>query len=181
MTKARMETKTITTLGILTAVALVLGYVEHLIPITTIPGIKLGLANTVLLYALYLLDIRSAVILMVLKVGLSGFLFGGVTAMMYSFAGGVLSLAAMLLIKRLPGVSIIGVSALGAVMHNIGQLLVASLIVETRAVMIYLPVLLVSAVVTGILTGVVAKYAIKGLRPGTDGKNKKEVPLEEEK
>lgn len=159
----RMTTKNITTLGLLTAVALVLGYVEHLIPLTAVPGIKLGLANTVLLYALYLLDVKSAVLLMALKVGLSGLLFGGVSAMAYSFAGGVLSLSAMLLIQKIPGVSVVGVSIAGAAFHNVGQLLAACLVVESRAVFGYLPILLISAAVTGMLTGIVAKYAIRGL------------------
>lgn len=176
MSGGKITTRTVTTLGLLTAVALVLGYVEHLIPITTIPGIKLGLANTVLLYALYLLNVRSAVILMTLKVALSGLLFGGVSAMLYSFAGGVLSLAAMLLVKRIRGVSVIGVSVVGALMHNVAQMIVACLIVQTRAVLVYLPVLLVSAAITGTLTGIVAKYAIRGL--GHDKLNQKENSTE---
>jgi heptaprenyl diphosphate synthase len=163
MSGKKTDVNTVTRLGILTAVALVLGYVEHLIPITAIPGIKLGLANTVLLYALYLMDTKSAVLLMILKVGLSGVLFGGVAAMLYSFAGGVLSLIVMILIKRTKGVSVIGVSVFGAAAHNIGQMIVACFVVETRAILAYLPVLLAAAVVTGILTGVIAKYTIRGL------------------
>ena len=164
MSGGRLRTRTVTTLGMLTAVALVLGYLEHLIPITTIPGIKLGLSNTVLLYALYLMNGWCAAVLMCLKVVLSGLLFGGVSAMLYSLAGGILSLAAMLLIRRIPGVSVIGVSIIGAVMHNVGQLIVASFVVETQAVLVYLPVLLVSAAVTGTLTGIVAKYVMRGLK-----------------
>lgn len=158
-------------MGLLTAVALVLGYLEHLIPVSTIPGIKLGLGNTVLLYALYLLDMPSAVLLMLLKVGLSGLLYGGVSAMLYSLAGGVLSLCGMLLVKRIPGVSVIGVSVVGAVLHNVGQMLVACLIVESKAVLAYLPILLAAACVTGVLTGVVAKYVIKGLGHTKGGEN----------
>lgn len=173
MNGSRTDVNTVTRLGILTAVALVLGYVEHLIPITAIPGIKLGLANTVLLYALYLLDAKSAALLMLLKVGLSGILFGGVAAMLYSFAGGIVSLAAMILVKKMNGVSVIGVSICGAAAHNIGQMVVACLFVEVRAVLAYLPVLLVAAVVTGALTGVIAKYTFRGLERsgGGSGKN----------
>ena len=112
--------KRIAELGLLTAVALVLGYLESLLPIVGIPGVKLGLANTVLLYALYLLDVKSAALLMVLKVGLSGLLFGGPAAMLYSFAGGLLSLAVMLLVRRLKGIGVVGVSVCGAAAHNIG-------------------------------------------------------------
>jgi len=176
----KTDVNTITRLGILTAVALVLGYVEHLIPITAIPGIKLGLANTVLLYALYLLDIRSAILLMVLKVGLSGVLFGGVAAMMYSFAGGVVSLITMILVKRLKGVSVIGVSVCGAAAHNIGQMIVACFVVETRAVLAYLPVLLVAAVITGALTGIIAKYTFRGLERSGAVKNARREPAQKQ-
>lgn len=165
------DVSAITRLGILTAVALVLGYVEHLIPITAIPGVKLGLANTVLLYALYLLDTKNAVLLMLLKVGLSGVLFGGIAAMLYSFAGGVVSLISMILIKKIKGVSVIGVSVCGAAAHNVGQMAVACFVVGTRTVLAYLPVLLIAAVITGSLTGIIAKYTFRGLaRSGCSGK-----------
>lgn len=155
----------LTRMALLTAVAVVLGYIEHLIPMPGgIPGIKLGLANTVLLYAIYLLDAKSAFLLMVLKVGLSGLMYGGVSAMMFSFGGGLCSLVMMLLIKKLGGVSIIGVSVVGAVFHNVGQTAVAAFMVNTAALMGYVPFLLVAAVVTGVLTGIAAKYAIQGLK-----------------
>lgn len=166
-----MTTKTIAKLGLLTAVALVLGYVDSMIPISTIPGIKLGLSNTVLLYAIFLLDAKSAWILMFLKVGLSGLMFGGVTAMLYSFAGGLLSLSAMLLMRRVKGMSMIGVSVTGAVMHNVGQMIVACLVVQSRAILAYFPILLIAAVVTGILTGIVAKSAIRGIDAYAHHKN----------
>ncbi len=172
MSARQTDVNTITRLGILTAVALVLGYIEHLIPITAIPGIKLGLANTVLLYALYLLDTKSATLLMILKVGLSGILFGGVAAMLYSFAGGVVSLITMILVKKIKSVSVIGVSVCGAAAHNIGQMIVACFVVETRAVLAYLPVLLVAAVITGTLTGIIAKYTFRGLEHSGNGAGK---------
>ena len=157
----------LTRMALLTAAAVVLGYIEHLIPMPgSIPGIKLGLANTVLLYAIYLLDVKSAFLLMVLKVGLSGLMYGGVSAMMFSFGGGLCSLVMMLLVKKLggSGVSIIGVSVVGAVFHNVGQTAVAAFMVNTAALMGYVPFLLVAAVVTGVLTGIAGKYAIQGLR-----------------
>ncbi len=161
-----MKTRNIAMLGLLTAVALALGYFEHLLPVAPIPGIKLGFANTVLLYALYLLNFKSAAVLMALKVLLSGLLFGGPAAMAYSLAGGVLSLGAMLLARRAPSVSVIGASVCGALAHNIGQLAVACFVVESGAILAYLPVLLLSAVLTGILTGIAAKYVIRGLGAG---------------
>lgn len=163
--KKNWSASTIAKLGLLTAVAIVLGYFEHLLPVSGIPGVKLGLANTVLLYSLYLLDVPSAILLMFLKVGVSGLLFGGPAAMIYSLAGGVLSLVAMIFARKMPGISVIGVSVLGAVAHNIGQMLIALFIVETRAILAYLPILLIAAAVTGTLTGLIARYTFRGLRP----------------
>ena len=167
MSKQPMSAGTVARLGLLTAVALVLGYVEHLIPVTAIPGIKLGLANTVLLYALYLLDVPSAILLMILKVGLGGLFYGGFAAMLYSLAGGILSLFIMILVKKARGVSVIGVSVCGAAAHNAGQILVACFVVGTRAALAYLPVLLVAAAITGALTGIIAKYVFRTFSPRT--------------
>lgn len=160
-----MNTKKIAQFGLLTAMALILSYVEHMIPpiVTSAPGIKLGLGNTVLLYALYLMDVKSAAILMILKVGLTTLLFGNPMAGIYSLSGGILSLAAMCLAQRLKGMSILGISVCGAVFHNVGQMLAATITVSTRALMGYLPVLLVSAVVTGLITGLVARYVLIAL------------------
>ena len=163
----RWSASVVAKLGLLTAVAIVLGYFEYLLPVTGIPGVKLGLANTVLLYALYLIDVPSAILLMFLKVGLSGLLFGGPAAMLYSLAGGILSLIVMILARKSKGLSIVGVSVLGAVSHNVAQLLVACFVVETRAILAYLPILLIAAAVTGTLTGLIARYTFRGLRPKT--------------
>ncbi|SMP61516.1 Gx transporter family protein [Anoxynatronum buryatiense] len=160
----KMNTQTIARMSLLTAVALVLGYFERFIPLTaTMPGIKLGLGNTVLLYAIYMMSNRHAFGLMVLKVVLSGLLFAGLGGAMYSFAGGLLSLVVMLLLKRVQGISILGISVAGAVFHNVGQLAMAATVVQTRSLVLYFPVLLVAGVVTGIMTGLVAKYVLKGL------------------
>ena len=163
----RWSASAVAKLGLLTAVAIVLGYFEYLLPVTGIPGVKLGLANTVLLYALYLIDLPSAILLMFLKVGLSGLLFGGPAAMLYSLAGGVLSLVVMILARKSKGLSIVGVSVLGAVSHNVAQMVVACFVVETRAILAYLPILLFAAAVTGTLTGLIARYTFRGLRPKT--------------
>jgi heptaprenyl diphosphate synthase len=163
----RWSASVVAKLGLLTAVAIVLGYFEYLLPVTGIPGVKLGLANTVLLYALYLIDVPSAILLMFLKVGISGLLFGGPAAMLYSLAGGVLSLIVMILARKSRGLSIVGVSVLGAVSHNIAQMVVACFVVETRAILAYLPILLFAAAVTGTLTGLIARYTFRGLRPKT--------------
>lgn len=150
--------------GLLTGVMLVLGYVETLLPAAPIPGIKLGLSNTVLLYALCLMGPGSALLLGTVKVLLSGFLFGSPAAMLYSAAGAALSLGAMALLSRLRGISPIGISVAGAAAHNVGQCAVAALFVQPRAVLAYFPVLLISAVLTGIVTGVAAKYLMRYIK-----------------
>ena len=166
-----MKTKSIARFSLLCAMALILGYFERFIPVAPgIPGVKLGLANTVLLYAVYLMGAKSAMLLMLAKVVLSGFLFAGLSGMLYSLVGGLLSLCVMLLLSSLKDVGIIGVSVGGAVSHNIGQIAVACMVVESRAVLGYLPVLMISAVITGTLTGIAAKYAIAALQKAGLGK-----------
>ena len=152
--------------GLLTSLMLVFGLIERQFPLTTvIPGIKLGLANSVLLYSLYMLGVRQSVILMLLKSLLSWLIYMNMSAMLYSLAGGAASLLAMILVSRVKGVSVIGVSALGAVFFNIGQILVAVAILNTpQLIVTYRPVLMVSGVVTGVLTGIVAQMVMKHLR-----------------
>ena len=152
--------------GLLTSLMLVLGLIERQFPLTAaIPGIKLGLANSVLLYALYMLGIKQSIVLMLLKALMSWVIYTNMSAMLYSLAGGVLSLLAMILLSRIKGVSIIGVSALGAVFFNMGQILMAVIMLNTPQLMVtYLPILMVSGVVTGVLTGVVAQMVMKHLK-----------------
>jgi len=161
-----MKTKTVARFAMLTTLALVLGYLESLIPIApTIPGIKLGLGNTVLLYAVYMASPLESAMLMVCKVALSSLMFGGgFSAMLYSLAGGILSLAVMLLLVRLPKVGVIGVSACGAICHNLGQIAMASLILGVGAVWAYFPVLVISGLVMGPITGAVAKSVFAALK-----------------
>ena len=173
---SRYTTQKITRLALLAAAAVVLGYFEGiltaLMPLP--PGIKLGLANTVLLYAIYLLGPGYSAILMVLKVVLTGYMSGNLAAaFFYSRGGGVLSLVMMLLVKKLGGekISIVGVSVVGAVFHNVGQILVAAFITHTPGLMIYVFSLLIAAVVTGVITGLAGKQIVRVLKmPGAAGK-----------
>lgn len=176
-----MSAKTVARFGMLTAVALVLGWVESFIPIGGMPGIKLGLANTVLLYAIYLIDVKSAWLLMFMKVVLSGFLFAGLSGMLYSFAGGLVSLIIMLLLYKGRGISIVGVSIAGAVGHNVGQVLVACLVITPRAALSYFPVLLVAGVITGMLTGIAANSAIHGIQASTNKSYSEELNTHKDK
>ncbi|MBR6028652.1 MAG: Gx transporter family protein [Clostridia bacterium] len=150
--------------GLLLAVMLVLGFIESTLPSGAVPGIKLGLSNGVLIFAVYLLDIPTAYILMSLKVLLSGLLFGGVSAMIYGFAGGLLSLTLMALLSRVKGLSPVVVSMAGGAAHNIGQVGMAMLIVSTAPLLGYLAVLLPVGLACGALTGIAAKLVMQHLR-----------------
>lgn len=152
--------------GLLTSMMLVLGLVERQFPLTgALPGIKLGLANSVLLYSLYMMGVRQSVLLMLLKALMSWLIYANMSAMFYSLGGGALSLLIMSLLYRANGVSIIGVSALGAVFFNIGQMIVAVIILNTPQLLLtYLPILMVAGTATGALTGVIAKLVMKHLR-----------------
>lgn len=158
-----MKAKT-ANIGIAIALALIVSYVEMLIPFNFgIPGIKLGLTNVVIIIMLYLFGWKSAFLVSVSRIFLAGFLFGNMSMILYSLAGGVLSLAVMTIMKNLKGFSVIGVSILGGITHNIGQIVVAILVVENVKMVYYLPVLLISGLITGMLIGVVAKEMISRL------------------
>ena len=220
----RPQTQKIARFGLLTALALVLGLMDRAIPVSALlggvlPGIKLGLANTVLLYAVYLMDWKSCVALMLTKVVLSGFLFGSLSAILFSLSGGVLSLLVMLLLRKKPEVGavatilltvaaeiyllsknrnpqgemlvtviliglafiagivvlilthqgivtpVMGTSLAGAVTHNIGQVLMACLVMNnTRLLISYLPALIGIGAAVGCLTGVVTDRVLTALK-----------------
>lgn len=144
-------------LGFYLAVALILSYVESLIPISIgIPGIKLGLPNAVVVLLLYEKgSVKEAALVNVLRIVLSGFLFGSMYSIIYALSGALVSFIAMLIAKRLGFFSVIGVSVCGGVFHNVGQVAVAVLVVESTAVLYYLPVLMLAGILTGTLLGVV--------------------------
>lgn len=146
--------------ALLTAVMLVLGYVESLVP-TGVPGIKLGLSNSVLIFAIYTLGVPTAFLLMIGKVLLSGFLFSGVNAMLYAFAGGLLSMLVMSLLYRMKSFHIVTVAMAGAVMHNVGQVALAMLMLGTDKLLSYMAVLMLVGLVTGFLTGTAAKILLR--------------------
>ena len=150
--------------GVFTALALIFSYVESLIPIQLgIPGVKLGLANLIIVIALYKMRLSEVFLLSIVRILLSGFLFGNYFSILYSLAGGLLSLVVMALLKKTGDFSVMGISMAGGVSHNVGQLVVAMLVVETVSVSYYLPVLLVAGLVTGFLIGVAAGEMLKRL------------------
>lgn len=153
-------------LGLLLAMALILSYVESLIPFSFgIPGIKLGLPNLIVLLLLY--DgsrVREALLVNGMRIVLSGFLFSNLYAILYAIAGAAFSFLAMLAGRRTKRLSMIGVSVLGGVFHNVGQLLVAMAVVETLAVAYYVPFLIVAGTLTGALLGFVGMELLPYLR-----------------
>ena len=151
--------------GVLTALALIFSYIETLIPIQFgVPGIKLGLANLIIVIVLYKTDWREALLLSVVRIILAGFIFGNLFSIVYSLAGGFLSLTVMVLLKRTDRFSVAGIGMAGGVRHNIGQLVVAMIAVETYQVGYYLPVLLVAGLITGAVIGAAAGEVLKRIR-----------------
>ena len=148
--------------ALLVTVMLMLGYVESLVP-TGVPGGKLGLSNSVLILAIVWLGVPTAFALMVVKVLLSGFLFSGVNAMLYAFAGGVLSMVVMSALYKSKAFSLTPVAMAGAVAHNVGQVALAMLILETKKLVFYMAVLMLVGLVTGFITGTIASILIRRL------------------
>ena len=150
--------------GVFTALALIFSYVETLIPINFgIPGVKLGLANLVIVIALYKMKLTEVYLLSVVRVLLSGFIFGNYFSIIYSLAG-LLSLTVMALLKKSKGFSVMGISVAGGVFHNVGQLIVAMLVVETFSVGYYFSVLLVAGLITGLVIGIVSAEMLKRIK-----------------
>lgn len=137
--------------------ALIFTYVEFLIPYSVgIPGVKLGLANLVIIIALYEMDFKYALSINLLRIALSGLLFSGVFAMFYSLSGGLVSIIVMWALKRSGKFSMAGVSMAGGVAHNLGQLLVAAFVVSNIKIFVYFPILIFSGIGAGICIGIVA-------------------------
>ena len=158
--------KTIARFGLLIALALILSYLESLIPFSFgVPGIKLGLPNLVIIFALYRLSFRDAVLLSLIRVVLASILFGSILSFAYSAAGAVLSLLVMWGTKSSDRFSTTGVSVAGALAHNLGQILMAALLLETSRLAWYLPPLCVSGAVAGICIGLLASVLIRRIKP----------------
>ena len=162
------KTNRIVYIGLLVAQALVLHLFERMIPVPFIaPGARLGLANLITVIAIYTLDNKKdAFLVLFLRLTLSTMFGGNLSSFMYSAAGGILSFLAMVFVKEVckDKVSIIGVSASGAIFHNVGQLLIASSIVKNIGVMLYLPILSAMGIGTGIFIGITANYVVVHLK-----------------
>lgn len=158
-------TKRLTISALLVALAMIFSYIEVLIPFNFgIPGIKLGLANLVVVVALYLLGTKQAFMISMVRIILVAFTFGSLAALLYSIAGGVLSFAVMALGRKVKGLSVMGVSVAGGVSHNIGQIIVAVLVVENMNLFFYVPVLMIAGIITGLLIGLVAGMVLPAVK-----------------
>lgn len=157
--------KNVAFMGVFLALALVLSYVESLIPFFFgVPGMKLGLTNLIILILLYCMGPKEAYIISIARVFLAGFLFGNLFSIVYSLAGAMLSLTVMLLLKRTDKFKILTVSAIGGISHNVGQLIVAAIVVESYNIFYYMPVLLIAGLITGLIIGIVSQEVILRIR-----------------
>ena len=156
------KTQRLSALALTVAVAMLLSFIESRLPsFTAIPGIKVGLANIAVTFALYRIGTREAILVSAVRVVLVSLLFGSPVSMLYGLSGAVLSLALMSLLKHISPLSPIGVSVAGGVVHNIGQIALACLLLRSATVFYYLPVLILTGTVAGTVTGIAAGIIIK--------------------
>ncbi len=160
--RARLSAYDVAACGLLACIALICGYVEAVFPLPVpVPGVKLGLGNVVVLFALVAFGWRAGLLVMFVKVAASALLFGNPTIFLYSLAGGLLSFGAMRVGVRLRPLSVVGVSMLGGVCHMLGQLAVVALVLAPYVALAYLPVLVAAGLATGLLTGYVCRLVIR--------------------
>lgn len=161
-----MSSRRLARYALLTALAMALSWLESLVPLAGVvpPGVKLGLTNLVVIFALYRMGLRDAAVISLIRVVLVAFTFGNSYSFAYSLAGAALSLAVMALLKRSGKFSLLGVSVAGAVSHNIAQVLVAMAVMETSRLAWYLPVLLVSGIAAGVCVGAAGALIVKRIR-----------------
>jgi len=160
-----MNSKKISLYGLLIALAFIFSYIESLIPMPfSLPGIKLGLANLVVIIAMYGIGVKEAFVLSMVRILLVGFTFRDPSTLLFSFAGGLLSWLCMTLLMKLKMFSMIAVSIIGGITHNIGQIIVAIIYVNNPSLIYYLPFLLISGVVSGALIGLLGALTINRLK-----------------
>lgn len=159
------KTKRIALLGLTVALAMIMSYIEVLFPLNfAVPGIKMGLANIVIVFVLYRMSLADAVTVSLVRVFLVSLLFGNFMSLAYSFTGAALSLALMAILKTTEKFSVVGVSIVGGVMHNVGQIAMAVILMGTAQIAYYLPVLVITGTVTGVLIGLVSALVINRVK-----------------
>ena len=163
MRSIQSRTAKIAFVGITASLALVLSYLEFLLPpiFVAVPGIKLGLPNIVILYVLYCIDLKHAALVSFIRIRMSSILFGNAMTFAYSVAGAVLSLVLMGILKKTDLLSAVGVSVVGGVSHNLGQILVAMVVLDTPQIAYYMIVLAITGTVSGIFVGLCGAMLVK--------------------
>lgn len=155
------NTKKLTLLAMMITFAIILSYIESKIPaFVAIPGVKIGLANIVVIFVLFKLGIKEAIVISGVRVFIISMLFGNPLSLIYSIAGAFLSLTVMFILKKLTPLKEVALSVVGGVMHNVGQIAVASLILETNVLVYYMPFLILSGTIAGIAVGIAAALLI---------------------
>lgn len=155
----------ITTFALTVSVAMLLSYIESRLPaFVAIPGIKVGLANIAVIFTLYKFGARAAATVSLIRVILIATLFGTPVSFIYSVTGAILSLAVMILLKKLTPLTEVAISVTGGVMHNIGQIAAASFMLSTNVVLYYLPFLLVSGTIAGVVVGIASAVLVKRIK-----------------
>ena len=159
-----MKTKKVATLGLCIALSMVLSFIEHQIPpLVAVPGVKVGLPNLVMVFMLYKIGWKETAIVSIVRVVLVSMIFGSVISMAYGLSGATLSLIGMILLQKTKLFSTVTVSVVGGVLHNVGQIAIACVIMGTGLLVSYLPVLLISGTIAGVLIGIVAGLLVKKL------------------
>lgn len=157
-----MKTKDVAVIGVLAAFGAILSYIEAILSFTTgIPGVKIGLANIAVVVALYMYGSKNAFMINIVRIIVVGLLFGNAFSMVFSAAGAIISFVVMVLFKKTNRFSILGVSTVGGVAHNIGQIMIAALVVDSYSVIYYMPALFIAGIITGVMIGFVSKMLIK--------------------
>ncbi len=159
-----MKAKRITLLSLFCALAMIMSYLESLIPLPLPFGIKVGLPNIIIVFILYRVGALSAFAVSIVRVILVSLLFGNALSLLYSLAGAVLSLTLMIILKSIKSFSTVGVSVIGGIAHNAGQIIVACIVMDTAQISYYLPILAIAGTVAGVLVGIAGNLLITKIR-----------------
>ena len=162
MRNTKQQIRKLTLLSVLTAAALILSYAESVLPpiFPTVPGIRVGLPNIVIIFVLYRMDVRSAISVSLVRIVIAALLFGSPISFVYSLAGAFLSLTVMALLKKLNILSAVGVSVAGGIFHNMGQILAAMLLLQTVQIGYYFLILAITGTVSGLFIGLCGAFMI---------------------
>ena len=156
--------KKISLIAMFSAFAILVSYIETFIPSIGIPGVKLGLANIVIVLAIYILDVKYAIVIDIVRILLVGFMFGSLFSIYFALVGAFFSILIMAILKKVFDFSIVTISVFGGVFHNVGQIVVAAIVVSSYNIIYYLPVLLIAGIICGLIIGILARILLERTR-----------------